>query len=104
MAELVQHSQQQDPANSDSRSAEQLMIDPTNVLAFMEVVGKLKHVKRTGWVRSGITLPESVADHMYKMSMMTFMLRDPTIDKDKLLKSKTSLTQYRKSYTRAELS
>jgi putative hydrolases of HD superfamily len=42
---------------------------PSNALAFMECVGKLKVTKRTGWVRSGIQLPESIADHMYRMSM-----------------------------------
>jgi hypothetical protein len=59
----------------------------TNVLSFMEIVGNLKRTKRTGWVRSGIELPESVADHSYRMAMLSNMIMDPNIDKFKLLKS-----------------
>mmetsp|Transcript_22465 Transcript_22465/g.64578 ORF Transcript_22465/g.64578 Transcript_22465/m.64578 type:complete len:222 (-) Transcript_22465:27-692(-) len=46
----------------------------TKILDFMRVVGKLKEVKRTGWVRSGVRGAESVADHMYRMAMMGFAL------------------------------
>lgn len=51
--------------------------DPAAVasaLEFMRVVGRLKGVKRTGWVRSGVEGAESVADHMYRMAMMGFLL------------------------------
>jgi 5'-deoxynucleotidase YfbR-like HD superfamily hydrolase len=61
-------------------------IDPLNALSFFRTVGKLKLLKRTGWVNHGnfnvtsvlkyfshtfnisigIPLPESVADHMYR--------------------------------------
>lgn len=34
----------------------------------------------------GIPLPESVADHMYRMSMLAFAIRDSTVNKDKLMK------------------
>jgi putative hydrolases of HD superfamily len=61
---------------------------PSNALAFMECVGKLKVTKRTGWVRSGIQLPESIADHMYRMSMMSWMIADPSVNREKLMKSK----------------
>ena len=37
------------------------------ILDFALVVGKLKGLKRTGWVRSGIPNPESVADHAHIM-------------------------------------
>lgn len=43
---------------------------PANLLAFYRLVGKLKTTKRTGWVRAGVTLPESIADHMYRMSLI----------------------------------
>ena len=59
----------------------------SDVLAFMEIVGKLKTTKRTGWVRSGIQLPESVADHSYRMAMLSYMISDPQINKDRLQKS-----------------
>ncbi len=31
-------------------------------------------------------MPESVADHMYRMSMLSFMVTDASINKDKLMK------------------
>ena len=55
-------------------------------LNFFSIVGKLKTLKRTGWVDNEISLPESVADHMYRMSMLNFALVDPTLDKDRLIK------------------
>ena len=70
-------------SNTNSAST---VINPSNVLHFMNTVGQLKHLKRTGWVRKGIHLPESVADHMYKMSMMTFMIKDENVNRDQLLK------------------
>lgn len=37
-------------------------------------------------VNNNVNLPESVADHMYRMSMMSFMIADKSINKDKLMK------------------
>jgi putative hydrolases of HD superfamily len=61
-------------------------IDPAKSFAFFSTVGKLKTLKRTGWVDNEVSLPESVADHMYRMSMLCFMLTDTSIDKDRLIK------------------
>lgn len=55
-------------------------------LDFLRVVGQLKIVKRTGWVNSGIHLPESVADHMYRMAMCSFLITDATLDRARLMK------------------
>ena len=74
-----------------STMSESAVINPSDVLSFMNTVGRLKHEKRTGWVRAGIHLPESVGDHMYKMSMLVFMIRDPSINRDKLMKSKSAV-------------
>ncbi len=57
-----------------------------NALEFFNIIGKLKQLKRTGWVNNNVNLPESIADHMYRMGMMSFMISDPSIDKVKLLK------------------
>lgn len=40
----------------------------------------MQKTKRTGWVRKGIIGPESIADHMYRMSMMAFICNDSTVD------------------------
>ncbi|CAM9386730.1 unnamed protein product, partial [Chrysoparadoxa australica] len=59
---------------------------PTNALEFLRLVGLLKGLKRTGWVRSGVQGPESVADHMYRMAMMAMMITDPSLDKARCIK------------------
>ncbi|XP_070533361.1 5'-deoxynucleotidase HDDC2-like [Ptychodera flava] len=55
------------------------------LLEFMTLVGQLKKVKRTGWVLRGIQDAESVSDHMYRMSIMTFLLET---DKDGINKER----------------
>ena len=50
------------------------------------MVGKLKTLKRTGWVNNGVALPESVADHMYRMAMCSFLITDPVLDRARLMK------------------
>ena len=61
-------------------------IQPSNALSFFRIVGKLKTLKRTGWVNHSVALPESVADHMYRMTMMSMMIKDNEIDRDRLMK------------------
>jgi putative hydrolases of HD superfamily len=61
-------------------------VGSTNALQFFRLVGKLKTTKRTGWVNHQVQLPESIADHMYRMSMLAMLITDPSIDKDKLVK------------------
>jgi putative hydrolase of HD superfamily len=58
----------------------------SQALEFLRVVGKLKTLKRTGWVNNGVTLPESVADHMYRMAMCSFLITDPALDRARLMK------------------
>ena len=69
-----------------SLSMAQVVVEPTKALDFFRLVGKLKTTKRTGWVNNEVMLPESIADHMYRMSMLAMMITDPTIDKDRLIK------------------
>eukprot|EP00127_Corallochytrium_limacisporum_P002983 Clim_evm30s144 gene=Clim_evmTU30s144 len=53
---------------------------PSQLLDFLETIGKLKKLERTGWVRMKIKRPESVADHMYRMSVMSAVIQDDSID------------------------
>lgn len=40
--------------------------------------------KRTGWLRKGVKNPESIADHMYRMSLMALIAPDvPGFDRNK---------------------
>jgi putative hydrolases of HD superfamily len=61
-------------------------VAPSSALKFFKVIGDLKTLKRTGWVKSNVELPESVADHMYRMSMLTLLIKDPSIDRERLMK------------------
>ncbi|KAI2652181.1 5'-deoxynucleotidase HDDC2 [Labeo rohita] len=57
-----------------------------NMLQFMKLVGQLKRVPRTGWVYRNIKQPESVSDHMYRMSMMALTIQDNTVNKERCMK------------------
>ncbi|XP_064597413.1 5'-deoxynucleotidase HDDC2-like [Liolophura sinensis] len=58
-----------------------------NMIEFMSLVGQLKHVKRTGWVRKKVQDPESVAGHMYRMAVLSLCFSSSAgVDKDKCLK------------------
>jgi putative hydrolase of HD superfamily len=71
----------------------------SDYVTFISVIcGKLKDIKRTGWVRSGIPFPESDADHMHRCAMCAMILfqefdddddhdyHPSKVDKNKLLK------------------
>lgn len=45
----------------------------------------MQTTKRTGWLRKGIRGPESIADHMYRMSMMA-MLAPAHLDRDRCIR------------------
>ena len=42
----------------------------------MRSAGKLKELKRTGWVESGVPDPESVADHSYRVALLAMAISD----------------------------
>lgn len=48
-----------------------MSIDLFNLI---RITDKLKHLKRTGWIRHGIPEPETVASHMYRMSILAMTL------------------------------
>lgn len=45
-------------------------VQPAKAIDFLTLLHNLKSTKRTGWVKRGVHQPESIADHMYRMSMM----------------------------------
>ncbi len=64
---------------------------PSKILDFLRLVGKLKKLKRNGWVRSGVELPESDSDHMHRAAVCAMLipgeLPDGTrIDRDKCIR------------------
>ena len=57
------------------------------LLDFFTAIGKLKEIKRTGWVRCGVKNPESVAGHSFRMATMALMLgKKLECDIDRLVK------------------
>lgn len=55
------------------------------MIDFLVQISQLKTTKRTGWLNHGIKQPESISDHMYRMSIIAMMIKDDTIDKNKLI-------------------
>lgn len=45
-----------------------------NILDFLIKVGKLKEKKRRGWVLRNVKNPETIADHTFRMAMMSWLL------------------------------
>lgn len=63
--------------------------DPiNNMLAFTQIVRLLKTQPRTGWVDRGIPVAqtESIADHMYRMSIIAMSLPKDKVSVDKCVK------------------
>ncbi|CAF1260196.1 unnamed protein product [Adineta steineri] len=54
--------------------------DLDGLLEFLLYVGQAKRTFRTGWVLHGVEKVESVADHMYRMAVMSLLL--PTISEE----------------------
>ncbi|CAF4794799.1 unnamed protein product [Pieris macdunnoughi] len=52
------------------------LVNHTKILEFLELVGRLKHIKRTGWILCDINDCETIAGHMYRMGLMTFLLTE----------------------------
>lgn len=57
-----------------------------HVIEFLLTMGRLKDTPRTGWVDNAIPSPESVSDHMYRMSLLCMMCPDTTLDRDRMIK------------------
>lgn len=56
------------------------------VLVFLHVISQLKSTKRTGWLNFHVDNPESIADHMYRMSIITMLSTNNEIDKSRCAK------------------
>lgn len=59
-----------------------------SMLAFTQIVRLLKTQKRTGWVDRHIPVPqvETIADHMYRMSIIAMAIPNNRINHDKCVK------------------
>lgn len=63
-----------------------------DLVEFIEEIGRLKLIPRTGWRFHGIEAPESVADHSYRVTLVAMLLGDillrrgVKLDMEKLLR------------------
>jgi len=58
-----------------------------DLVKFFETTGKLKRTPRVGWVEVGIQKPESVADHIFRTSILCMVYSDlEGLDELKLLR------------------
>ena len=51
-------------------------ISLSNLTKFLHYTGRLKQIKRTGWINAGLTQSESVADHTYRTTMLSMIFAD----------------------------
>ncbi|KAG6470740.1 hypothetical protein ZIOFF_071817 [Zingiber officinale] len=70
-----------DPPSSASPAAASSIID------FLTLCHRLKTTKRKGWIKHGIDHPESIADHMYRMALMSLVAGEiPGVDRERCIK------------------
>lgn len=43
------------------------------LIKLLKIVGKLKQLKRSGWVRNNIPDPETVAEHSFRVAMLAML-------------------------------
>lgn len=62
-------------------------IKDMDIVEFGRTIGELKRVKRSGWVRVGVPEPESVADHIFRLSALALVVaNDLNVDQGKITK------------------
>ena len=49
------------------------------------ILGKIKDLKRTGWLRRGIIGPESDADHMFSTAFLALIFTPPELNRERCL-------------------
>lgn len=60
--------------------------NPSYMLSFMKVLEQLKVQKRTGWLDYGLTKCESISDHMYRMGIISMLIKNKEVNKDQCVK------------------
>jgi putative hydrolase of HD superfamily len=62
-----------------------MIMKKEQVLNLADVLGRMKRIKRTGWMRRSVMYPESDADHSYSLAMLVMLLAPARLDKLKCL-------------------
>lgn len=61
-----------------------------DLIKFSRIVGKLKRLKRSGWVLNNITNPETVAEHSFRLAILAMVIA-PKMGVDQLKVVKMAL-------------
>mmetsp|Transcript_32752 Transcript_32752/g.40247 ORF Transcript_32752/g.40247 Transcript_32752/m.40247 type:complete len:243 (-) Transcript_32752:56-784(-) len=76
--------------NNYSSKSKNPILSSQDLVSFAKLMGNLKSTRRTGWVRKNVESPESIADHMYRMSILAWLFGDQTnnmkLDINKMIK------------------
>lgn len=57
-----------------------------DMFAFLHIVRQLKVTRRTGWVDFKVDAPESIADHMYRMGIISMLSTSKDLDSGRCVK------------------
>ncbi len=57
-----------------------------NLDYFIHILGKLKELPRSGWLKKKIKNPETVASHSYGVALLTMLLAPSHLNKERCLK------------------
>ena len=60
----------------------------SRAISFLQLTQQLNLTPGTGWVKHGVSKPESIADHMYRMSLMAMVAAKemPGLDQNRCVK------------------
>ncbi|RKZ21914.1 oxetanocin [bacterium] len=60
----------------------------SEIVDFLSYAGRLKGLKRTGWVLRGVPEPETVAEHTYRTALISYLLATliGNVDREKVLR------------------
>ena len=71
---------------SKSPTLNRPVLSPLDLLNFTLKIGKSKKILRSGWVREKVKDPESVAEHSFRLSVITMIISEQLgLDKEKLI-------------------
>ncbi len=57
-----------------------------NITQLIEIIGKFKDLKRSGWINKKVIDSESDAEHSFSVALLAFLLAPDDLDKEKCLK------------------
>ena len=69
------------------RSGVGCMSSSSKILEYLALMGKLKTLKREGWVKRGVNMPESDSDHMHRVALIAMLIPvEANVDRDKCIR------------------